>query len=160
MADAKKQNIEYIGITVLVIVALIIGITRFRKKDKDDEIFSRTEFNKKWEEVEVLEAKVPEEEKDIRYPSEVKRLPFKSPFEKEKAQPIEEVDVTLPSLEFQGMVWNSVRPQVIIDNKVYDIEDTIEVGSGDAKAKIKIKDITRDGVYLRYKAREFIVKPK
>ncbi len=159
-ANLKKQRMEYIAIGTLVLVAVFIGISKFQKKEKDDEVFSRTEFNKKWKEVEILELKVPKEEKGVDYIASVERIPLKSPFEEEgKVEAAGEV-VTLPTMVFQGMVWNSLRPQAIIDNKVYDVDDDILVGEGETAGKIKIKDITREGIFLKYKGREFIVRPK
>lgn len=162
MADVKlkKQQMEYIGIGLLIVVSLFIGITRFKKKDVDDEVFSRTEFKNRWKEVDLLEGSVPKEEAGIEYTVSVERPPFKSPFEeKEKAEVVEEA-VELPAMTFQGMVWNSLRPQVIINNRVYEVNDIVEIGRGDAKNEIKIKDIKKEGVYLRYRGREFIVKPR
>lgn len=157
--DPKKQQMEYIAIAVLVMVALFIGITRFKKKDSDDEVFSRKEFDKKWKEVEILEKDVPEEEKGISYATSTKRIPFKSPFEGRKKEVVDE-DITLPQMTFQGMVWNSIRPQALINNKVYNINDFIEVGMGEIKDKVKIKDITKSGIHLEYRRKEFMVRPK
>ena len=157
--DPKKQQMEYITVGVLVIVALFIGLNKFKKKGKDDEVFSRKEFDKKWKEVEILEKKIPEEEKGIVYTADAERLPFKSPFEAKQMEVAGET-VTLPAMTFQGMVWKSRRPQAIINNKVYDVEDTIEIGTGENIAKVKVKGITKDGIYLEYRKREFIVRPK
>lgn len=156
--DMKKQHMEYIVVGILVLAALFIGINRFKKKDKDDEVFSRREFSEKWKEVEILEKEVPQEEKGIVYDTYSERIPFKSPFEEELVAAGEQVE--LPTMTFQGMVWSSLRPQAIIDNKVYDIGDAIVVGSGDTKEEIKIKDIDRKGIHLIYKGREFLVRPK
>lgn len=162
MAEAglKKQQMEYIAIGTLVLVAVLIGVSKFQKKEKDDEVFSRTEFNKKWKEVEILELKVPKEEKGVDYVASVERVPLKSPFEEESKAGAVGEDVTLPVMAFQGMVWNSRRPQAIIDNKVYDVDDVILVGEGEAAGTIKVKDITREGIFLKYKGKEFIVRPK
>jgi len=153
----KKQQMEYIAISTLVIVALLVGITRFKKKEKDDEVFSRKEFNKKWEEVEILEATLPQEEKGIGYAVAVTRAPLESPFEAGKTEMVAS-DIALPAMTFQGMVWSSTRPQAIVDNKVYDIGDTIETSTGEAA--VKVKGIQRDGIHLRYRGKEFIVRPK
>lgn len=157
--DPKRQQMEYIAVGALVLVALFIGISKFKKKDTDDEVFSRKEFEEKWVEVEIIEAKVPKKEKGTQYATDTDRIPLKSPFEEEDALDAGE-DVTLPTITFQGMVWSSVRPQAIIDNVVYDKGETIEVGTGEEKSKILIEDIARDGIYLRYKGRQFIVRPK
>ena len=158
----KKQQMEYIGIGVLVLVAFFIGISRFQKKEKDDEVFSRSGFNERWKETEDLESKVPEEKKGIKYSSDFERAPFKSPFDdKEKEEMVGAGDIVLPEMTLQGMLWNSVRPQAIIDNKVYEIGDTIILTqTGEDKYEVKIKDITKGGIYLKYKGKEFIVRPK
>ncbi len=157
----KQHTIEYIAIGALVIGALIIGITRFKKGDTDDEVFSRKEFNKKWKEVEMLEARVPKDEKKITYIMEDGKSPFKSPFDEvvENKAP-EDNNAVLPEMRFQGMVWKSSRPQAIINNKVYDIEDVINVGAEGLGEEIKVKDIAEDGIHLIYKNKEFIVRPK
>ncbi|MEK7867918.1 MAG: hypothetical protein AAB157_00915, partial [Candidatus Omnitrophota bacterium] len=72
----------------------------------------------------------------------------------------EEENVVLPEMTFQGMVWKSSRPQAIINSKVYDIKDVINVGAEGLGEEIKIKDITKDGIHLIYKNKEFIVRPK
>lgn len=157
--EAKKPHMEYIVVGILVLAAFFIGISRFKKKDKDDEVFSRKEFTKKWEEVEILEKEVPENEKGVTYDTYSERAPFKSPFEEEEAAVAGE-QVTLPVMSFQGMIWSSTRPQAIIDNKVYDIGDVVVAGTGDVKEEVKIKDISRGGISLKYKGKEFLVKPK
>jgi len=158
----KQHTTEYIAISALVVVALIIGIVKFKKGDTDDEVFSRKEFNKKWQEVEILEASVPKSENEIVYTAENEKFPFKSPFdeaEKYKEEPADE-NVVLPDLLFQGMVWKSSRPQVIINNKIYDIKDVISVSAEAGEGGILVKDITKEGVRLIYKKKEFIVRPK
>ncbi|MCX5687039.1 MAG: hypothetical protein NTV71_00075 [Candidatus Omnitrophica bacterium] len=158
----KQHTTEYIAISALVLVALVIGIMKFKKGDTDDEVFSRKEFNKKWQEVEILEASVPKDENEIIYNVENERFPFKSPFDdmaKYKEEPVDE-NVTLPEMLFQGMVWKSSRPQAIINNKVYDIKDVINVGTEAGEGNIVVKDITKEGIRLIYKKKEFIVRPK
>jgi len=158
-AFEKQHTAEYITISALVALALIIGIVKFKKGDTDDEVFSKKEFNKKWQEVVVLEAGVPKNENEIAYTVEEETFPFKSPFDDDKVKKSEETeneDVTLPQMLFQGMVWKSSRPQVIINNKVYDVKDVISVTEG----KIEVKDINKDGIHLIYKNKEFIVRPK
>ena len=158
-ANLKKQQMEYIGIGLLVLVALFIGIVRFKKKDKDDEVFSRKEFDKEWAEVEILEKKVPKEEKKIAYATYSNRIPFKGPLEEELTAEASGIDVTLPSMTFQGMIWSSKRPQVVIDNNVYNIGDVVVIGSGEAEDEVKIKDIDKQGIHLRYKGVEFLKRP-
>jgi len=165
MADqtSKKQHTtEYLAIGALVAAALIIGVVRFNKSDTGDEVFSRKEFNQKWKDVEILEARVPKNEKEVAYDIESDVFPFKNPFEgvEEESEPVEEENVTLPAMQFQGMLWKGPRPQAIINNKIYDIKDVINIGNGPEEENIIVKDITSDGIHLMYKHREFIVRPK
>ena len=161
-APKKQHTTEYIAIGALVALALIIGIAKFKKGDTDDEVFSKKEFNKKWQEVVVLEAGLPKNENEIAYTIEGETFPFKSPFDdivKESEEAADE-NVTLPEMKFQGMVWKSSRPQVIINNKVYDIKDVIDVTTETGTGEVVVKDITKKGIYLIYKKKEFIVRPK
>lgn len=157
----KQYNIEYIAIGALVAAALIIGIVRFKKGSADDEVFSRKEYDKKWKEVEILEKQIPKKEKEFAYTKNDDNAPFKSPFDEalEDKGP-EGMDVALPDMKFQGMVWKSSRPQAIIDNKIYDIKDVIKLDTEGELGEIRVKDIAKDGIHLLYKGKEFIVRPK
>ncbi|MFA4991821.1 MAG: general secretion pathway protein GspB [Candidatus Omnitrophota bacterium] len=151
----KKMHVEYIAVGALVITALVIGVSRFKKGDVNDEVFSRKEFTQKWKEVEILEANVPTDEKPVSYLLSAEKEPFKGPLDLYvKEEDMEKI--VLPPMTFQGMVWKSFRPQAVIDNKVYDIGDTVTAGT----EQVKVKDITPEGIHLRYKGKEFIVRPK
>jgi hypothetical protein len=156
----KQHTIEYIGISVLVLVALVVGISRFKKGDKDDEVFSRKEFNKKWEEVEILEVKIPELEKAIEFLIEDDKAPFKSPFDSTETQEVASEEIVLPAMKFQGMIWKSFRPQAIINNKVYDVNDVVDIDTGEGGGEVKVIGIKEDGIHLKYKGKEFIARPK
>lgn len=155
-APKKQHTIEYIAIGALVTAALIIGIVRFKKNGPDDEVFTRKEFNKKWKEVEILEANAPKKENKVAYTAGDDTLPFKSPFDETMESKIHEDNISLPEMQFQGMVWKGSRPQAIIDNKVYDINDIITVAGGE----VKVKGIDKEGIHLIYQNKEFIVRPK
>ena len=155
--NLTKQQKEYIAVILLVVVSLFIGMQKFKKKGGDDEVFSRSEFNEKWKEVEILEKMTPKGIEAISY-IDSERIPFEGPFDKEKEEPEADENITLPALTFQGMVWSSQRPQAIIDNKVYDIGDSIVLGQD--QDEIKVKDISKNGMILEYKSKEFIVRPK
>lgn len=157
----KKQHlIEYIAITGLVLVALVIGISRFKKGDADDEVFSRKEFTQRWKEVEILELEASKQEKEVSYTLAGESIPFKGPFDEMEKAEIDEGKVVLPTMKFQGMIWKSYRPQAIINNKVYDVNDIIEFGTDGAGIEVKITEINEDGIHLKYKGKEFIVRPK
>ena len=86
---------------------------------------------------------------DIEYKAEGLKDPFQ-PFEKETKvvpQPSEvpggvNKEMPLPRLVIQGVVWGSNLPQVIINNKVLKIGDTIEGA--------RISAISKEGVVLFY----------
>jgi len=57
--------------------------------------------------------------------------------------------VQLPAIEVSGIVWNTKRPQAIINETVVNIGDTID--------NIKIVDIHQDGVDVIYKEIMFTI---
>lgn len=157
--DLKKQQKEYVTVGLLVLVALFIGISRFKKKEGTGDIFYRKQFNERWKEIEILESTLPEEEKGAKYVLGDEATPFKSPITDKKKMVIIDEEILLPSIALQGMVWNSRRPQAIINGKVYDVNDIVEV-DGKGSNKVKIIDISKEGMRLRYKGKEFIINPK
>lgn len=94
----------------------------------------------------------------VEYTSGELRDPLRSPLplEEEKislpAAPVEEEVVSLPSLSVQGMVWGVEPAKAIINDEV--------VGIGDTILDAQVLDIKKEGVYLLYKGKEFIVKPQ
>ena len=156
LAPKKQHTIEYIAIGALVALALIIGIIRFKKGDTDDEVFSRKEFDKKWKEVETLEANVPSKESQITYTAKDEEVPFKSPFDEMAEEKVPGENILLPEMQIQGMIWKGSRPQVIINDEIYDVKDVISVTEG----KVEVKSIDKDGVHLIYNGIEFIARPK
>ncbi|MBU1061911.1 MAG: general secretion pathway protein GspB [Candidatus Omnitrophica bacterium] len=158
----KKQQMEVIAISVLVAAALFIGLARFKKKPADDEVFSKKRFNQEWEKVEKLEKEIPAVEKEIVFSVVRARTPFEGPFDTIKQIEVKDEEIALPVMEFQGVIWNSIRPQAVIDNKVYMIGDVIKIKNEleEGFDNVRISDITEKGVHLEYKRTEFIVKPK
>jgi len=158
-ASAKKQQMEYIIIAVLLVVALFVAMGRLRGKGQDDKLFSREGFKstKEWREVEILKRKLPKKEEGVSYAAFDKKIPFKGPLEDKEKKVVIEEKVVLPPVRIQGMIWNSMRPQAIINSRVHEVNDMIAMGE-DGQAEIE--GITKKGVHLRYKGKEFIVKPK
>lgn len=78
---------------------------------------------------------------------------LRDPFE-EKKKPViaAKKDTRETPLNLEGLVWNSVRPQAIINGTV------VEVGSEVGGAKVLAID--RKGVKLRVDDREFYVRVK
>jgi len=155
----KKQQMEYMTVGVLIVIALLVGVSRFKKKDNDDEVFSRKKFNEQWKEVQILEESVPKKEFGVNYFAGLDETPFKGPMDELKKVTLEkQEEVFLPTLNVQGMVWNSARPQVIINGAVYDINDAIILEG--AEGKIIIRDVLKEGIHLRYMGQSFMVKPR
>ena len=63
-------------------------------------------------------------------------------------------------MKFQGMIWKSFRPQAIINNKVYDVNDVVDIDTGEGGGEVKVIGIKEDGIHLKYKGKEFIARPK
>ena len=57
----------------------------------------------------------------------------------------------LSHLQVQGMVWSSKMPQAIINDTVVSIGEVID----DAE----ILDIRKEGIYLLYQGRQYIIRP-
>ena len=86
----------------------------------------------------------------VRYTSQDLRDPFQSPFEMGES-PTEGPAVGLPQLTVQGMVWGSKMPQAIINNTVVKVGEVIEGA--------EILDIRKEGVYVLYQGRQYILRP-
>ena len=61
--------------------------------------------------------------------------------------PSSEVPFNPPELTIQGITWGGAYPQVIIDNQVYRVGETVK--------EVKIINISRDGLILSYQNRQY-----
>lgn len=59
--------------------------------------------------------------------------------------------VTLPELKVSGLIWNSNRPQAIINDQVVDLGDTVN--------SAKIIDIRKDGIDVLYRGQQSTINP-
>ena len=66
-------------------------------------------------------------------------------------QPKPKPVVTAPNLNISGLVWNSNRPQAIINGQVVSIGDTIN--------DVKIVNIKKTGVEISYQGVTMTIKP-
>lgn len=103
--------------------------------------------------------------KKVKYTSQDLRDPFKSPFEiemeslgeppppppEEQPPPKQILSYLQSRLEVQGIVWGSETPQAIINNVVLKVGEVI----GGAE----IIDIRKEGVYVLYEGRQYILRP-
>ena len=100
----------------------------------------------------------------VEYTSQDLRDPFQSPFElyKPVEEPVEEpgeepeekpppVIGGLSDLEVQGIIWGSKTPQAIINNTVVKAGEVIEGA--------EILAIRKEGVYVLYEERQYILRP-
>ncbi len=150
MGAIPKQQIERIFITVILIVAIFFGSTRFRKGSTEKRLL-KEDFDAMEKDLKALESEWFPKTERFEYIASELRDPFKSPLdEKPKDEALEKVE--LPKMSFQGMVFGSRLSQVIIDNKVYRVGETVN--------EVEITGITKEGVHLKYKGKEFIVRPK
>jgi len=95
--------------------------------------------------------------KKVRYTGQGLRDPFRSPFEMEFVIEIEEpvkpaVEADLSHLKVQGMVWGSKLPQAIINNTLVRVGEIIEGA--------EILDIRKEGIYVLYEGRQYIIRPR
>lgn len=90
----------------------------------------------------------------VEYTSQDLRDPFKNPFEMIEMveEPTEKppIGYGLTHLQVQGMVWGSKMPQAIINNTVVKVGGVIEGA--------EILDIRREGVYVLYEGRQYILR--
>ena len=92
----------------------------------------------------------------VEYTGQGLRDPFQSPFELYK--PVEEPEEKPPPvigglshLEVQGIIWDSKIPQAIINNTVVKAGEVIEGA--------EILAIRKEGVYVLYEGKQYILRP-
>ncbi|MCD4779376.1 MAG: hypothetical protein K8S27_02345 [Candidatus Omnitrophica bacterium] len=65
--------------------------------------------------------------------------------------PIVDPVVTLPPLDISGLIWDTDRPQAIINNKILEIGDIVD--------EFKIIHIYKQGVTGHYQGKDFTITP-
>ena len=88
--------------------------------------------------------------KKVEYTSGNLRDPFESPFEMGDEVATESV-VGLPQLQVQGMIWGSAMPQAIVNNTIVKIGEIVDGA--------EILDIRKEGVYVLYEGKQYILRP-
>ncbi|MFH1459827.1 MAG: general secretion pathway protein GspB [Candidatus Omnitrophota bacterium] len=61
-----------------------------------------------------------------------------------------DVQIILPKIELQGIVYKKGRPQAILNGCVINVGEYIE--------EFEVREITRNGIVLFYKGKEFEIK--
>lgn len=113
---------------------------------------SRKRFFYLWLFVVILLLAKKNEAKEVEYTSQDLRDPFKSPLEMEKVLDKGVApEAGLSHLKVQGMVWSSKMPQAIINNTVVRIGEVINGA--------EILDIRKEGIYVLYQGRQYIIRP-
>ena len=89
----------------------------------------------------------------VEYTSEALPDPFESPWERQKVLTEEPptIGYDLPQLKVQGMVWGTEMPQAIINNTVVKIGEFVQGA--------EVIDIRREGIYVLYEGKQYIVRP-
>lgn len=77
---------------------------------------------------------------------------YRDPFQSEQQMVTGEAGkkINLKSLSLEGFVWNSDKPQAIINGKI--------VKRGSKIGNAEVVDIQKEGVKLRYQGQEFYLK--
>ncbi|HBG61896.1 MAG: hypothetical protein A2Y03_03075 [Omnitrophica WOR_2 bacterium GWF2_38_59] len=68
-----------------------------------------------------------------------------------KPMPVEAVPLEPPRMVISGLVWNSDRPQAIVNNKVIDVGDTIET--------IQVVAIRKEGIDIDFQGKTITIAP-
>ncbi|HQO58066.1 MAG TPA: hypothetical protein PLT76_05035 [Candidatus Omnitrophota bacterium] len=101
------------------------------------------------EEPEVVE-KTPETDSPIQ--SEMQTSAAETPvIVSEQTQVVEEVLLPKPDYKISGIVWNTARPQAIMEGRILDVGDSIE--------QWRIIGISRGGVEISFKNQKFLIEP-
>lgn len=159
----QKQKIERILVLVLLPVFALGLILRFIGRIKQrpsaspvavSRVEEKEEYIKK--EAKVLEKLKPELEK-VEYKAGDFLDPLKNrlsiyiasiaPKVKKKKKPIA---IKPPQFNITGLIWNTDRPQAIIDGNVLSVGDEIKGA--------KLLSVNKDGINVEYKEFEFFIK--
>ncbi len=69
----------------------------------------------------------------------------------QQTQAVEEVLLPKPDYKISGIVWNTDRPQAIMEGRILDVGDSIE--------QWRIIGISRGGVEISFKNQKFLIEP-
>lgn len=76
-------------------------------------------------------------------------------------EPVQPIKIEPPQLTISGVVWNTNRPQAIINDQVVDIGDTISIGvvNETIKNTTKIVSISKSSIEIEYQGHTFQLTP-
>lgn len=66
--------------------------------------------------------------------------------------PIQKKEEPIPKLDLTGLIWNSDRPQAIINGQVVSVGDTV--------SEVKITAINKSGVDIEFKGKTLTISPE
>ena len=134
-------------IIVLVLAAFVLSQGTAFAVDKN---YSKSSFRN------PFKSQLPRRKKVIKPSTEAtkKDIPKREPVRKRvsvKTQPVEIAPPEPPTLVISGLVWNSDRPQAIINSRVIDVGDTIET--------IQVVAIRKEGVEIEFQGKTITIEP-
>ncbi len=158
----QKQKIERILVLVLLLVFAVALVFRFIGRIKQrlpatpvavSRVEEKEEYIKK--EAKVLEKLKPELEK-----VEYKAGDFLDPLKDRlsifiasiatKLKKKKTIAIKPPQFNITGLIWNSDRPQAIVDSNVLSVGDEIKGA--------KLLSVNKDGIRIQYEGAEFFIK--
>ncbi len=153
----RKKSFKNLFISLLIALAMLANanvVLAAKTKSKK----GKNSDNKKVA-VEKKEGVVKKAITEIKYTGfEAKRNPFAPPkvvskmLEKtETIDGFERIEsVKVPKIDVQGIIWSKFRPQVIINGDV--------MSQGDYIQEFQIKEVTKNGIILFYKGKDYLMK--
>ena len=72
-------------------------------------------------------------------------------------QQAQNVPIEPPVLKISGLVWNTKRPQAIVNGRVVDVGDKFTVG--DQAQDVKIISIAKEGIEVEFMGKNFNMTP-
>ena len=152
MNKEKKQQI----ILIVLIPVFLVGLIYMRSQQKPGQTIAGSTSQKEAfkPDATIGLIPVPKDVFDSVYtPS--KEDPFKNLLElylynMRKVKPAEKTSLPLPTLNIEGIVWNTNMPQAIVNGKVVRIGDTIE--------GVRIVKIEKQGITIDYSGEFVLIK--
>ena len=165
MEKAKKEKIALLillPIFVLGLVVKLVGKTKLRQQPIAPAAVSAVEQEKYIK----TEAKVFEELKSRLKKVEYKAEEFSDPFKNRLSAYIasigsrikkkitektaERIEPELPQLNITGLIWNTDKPQAIVNGSVLSVGDEID--------GTRLLSVDKDGITVEYKGFEFFIE--
>ncbi len=151
----RKKFYKNLFISLLIIAAMFVNITAvFAAKPKRGK-----QSAKKAADAQKKKKAAKRVRTEIKYTGfEAKRNPFAPPkkvakmlAKPDKIEGFEKIEtVKIPKIDVQGIIWSKIMPQVIINGSVMKTGDYIQ--------EFQIKEITRKGIILFHKGKEYLMK--